>query len=54
VLVEVRCGNDTVLRSGFMDLFREAEQRTHAGATPASTPRPSSRYCSGSSRTGWR
>jgi adenosine deaminase len=28
VLVEVRCGNDTVLRSGFMDLFREAEQRT--------------------------
>jgi adenosine deaminase len=28
VLVEVRCGNDTVLRPQFMALFREAERRT--------------------------
>jgi adenosine deaminase len=27
VLAEVRCGNETVLRPGFMELFREAEQR---------------------------
>ena len=30
VLVEVRCGNDTVLRPGFVELFREAERRTQA------------------------
>jgi adenosine deaminase len=28
VLVEVRCGNDTVLRPGFIELLREAERRT--------------------------
>lgn len=30
VLVEVRCGQETPLRPGFMDLFREAERRVRA------------------------
>ena len=30
VLVEVRFGNETVLRPGFMELFREAERRVQA------------------------
>ncbi len=29
ILVEVRFGNDTILRPGFMDMFREAERRVH-------------------------
>lgn len=28
LLVEVRCGNDTILRPGFIEIFREAERRT--------------------------